>query len=114
MCKNKIPYMHAPCSNCPFRNDKGGIKHLGKKRAEEILNQLPTDGFVCHKTVDYSKRQGDDDLGRRQCGGALILSQKTNTSNVFLNLFESMYGEMPLSGKDLIVDSLKEFIDNQS
>lgn len=77
MSKDNIPYMKSPCGNCPFRKDSKGIK-LNKERAEEIYIQNQTDGFVCHKTVDYSKINNDN-KNRQQCAGALILAKKTNT-----------------------------------
>lgn len=111
----KVPYMNSPCSNCPFRKDSNGIKFLGKKRAQEISKHNITDGFVCHKTVDYSKQDGEEDSTRKQCAGALIIAKKTKTPQPFLNLYQDLFRvDMKLNNEDLIVDSYEEFINIQS
>jgi hypothetical protein len=113
--KENVPYMKKPCGNCPFRKDSAGIKCLGKKRAQEISKQNMTDGFVCHKTVDYSKENGEIDSTRKQCAGALILAKKTKSPQPFLDLYEGMFKvEMELNNKDVIVDTYEEFINIQS
>lgn len=99
-------YMRSACENCPFRKDEQGIQHLGKKRAEQIARDNHTDGFVCHKTT-YGKKV------KRQCAGALILAKKTETRQPFLDMYESMFGEMELLNQDMIVDSEQEFISKQ-
>ena len=110
MPKDNIPYMKSPCDNCPFRKDSKGIK-LSKERAEEISLQNEQDGFVCHKTVDYSIPKGDDDLNRKQCAGALILAVKTNTYQPFRELYLRIFRkELDLHGQDLIVDNYEDFI----
>ena len=110
----KVPYMKKPCENCPFRKDSTGVKFLGRERAEEISLQNQQKGFVCHKTVDYSKGEKDDGGNRRQCAGALILAQKTGSGQPFLQVYEYMYGEMELLDKEVIVDTYEEFINIQS
>jgi hypothetical protein len=110
----KVPYMKKPCENCPFRKDSTGIKFLGKERAEEISLQNQQEGFVCHKTVDYSKGRDDDGGQRRQCAGALILAQKTGSRQPFLQAYEYLVGEMELFDKDVIADTYEEFIKIQS
>lgn len=103
----KIPYQKSPCKECPFRKS-GGVSHLGKKRAEEIIIQNENLGFVCHKTTNGKTEE------RRQCAGAMILARKEYQKQPFLNLYESMFGEMDLRNEDEIVDSYEEFINNQS
>ncbi len=105
--------MKSPCSECPFLKE-AGVGCLGKARAEEIVNDLPTDGFVCHKTVDYSLEEGGEDINRKQCGGALIFSEKTDTPNIFLSTWKLFRGEMELKNKDLVVNSKEEFIKKQN
>lgn len=108
-------YMHKPCGNCPFRKDLKGISTLGNKRAKEIVEQNKVDGFVCHKTVDYSLDNGEVDRKRKQCAGAMILARKTNSPQPFLNLYEFHFNtKIDLKGDDLIVDSEDEFIEKQS
>ena len=115
MNKENVPFMRKPCGNYPFRKDSKGIKCLGKKRAEEIVEQNQIDGFVCHKTVDYSKEDGELDNTRKQCAGAMILAKKVGSSQPFVNLYESIFNEeIPLSNKEVIVDSYEEFINIQS
>lgn len=115
MNKENVPFMRKPCGNYPFRKDSKGIKCLGKKRAEEIVEQNQINGFVCHKTVDYSKQDGELDNTRKQCAGALILAKKTKSPQPFLDLYESMFKvEMELNNKDVIVDTYEEFINIQS
>lgn len=106
--------MKSPCPDCPFRK-QNGINCLGKKRAEEITQQIPEYGFVCHKTVDYSKEDGEEDRNRKQCAVSMILSIKTNTPNPFIQLHERLIGVKPeLLNQDLIVDSFDEFIKLQT
>lgn len=104
--------MTKPCSNCPFLK-KDGIDTLGKDRAEAILQQNKVDGFVCHKTVNYSKNVEEIDLKRKQCAGAMILAKKLGTPQPFLNLYEDMFGEMNLEDKHKVVNTEQEFIDIQ-
>lgn len=115
MNKSEVPFMRKPCGNCPFRKDSKGLKHLGRKRAEGIAIQSQEDGFVCHKTVDYSIEQGQMDSGRKQCAGSLILAKKTKSSQPFMEMYESMFDEeMTFDNMDLIVDTYEEFIKIQS
>lgn len=115
MNKKEVPYMRKPCGNCPFRKDSNGINCLGKKRAEEIKIQNMTDGFVCHKTVDYSLEDGQVDSSRKQCAGAMILAKKTKTPQPFIELYEAVFSEdIELSNQDIVVDTYEEFINIQS
>ena len=99
-----------PCNQCPFLKKDGII--LNKERAQEIIEQVQNDGFVCHKTVDYSIEQGQPDSKRKQCGGSLILSIKEDLPNPFIRLHRILHkGSFPeLSGQELIADTVDEFI----
>jgi len=101
------------CDQCPFRKE-GGVGHLGAKRAKEIIDQNKTEGFVCHKTVDYDKEQGEIDPQRRQCAGAMILAQKTKSGQPYIQLHLALLGKLKLSGQELVVDTEEEFIKKQS
>ncbi len=107
-------YMKKPCGNCPFRKDLKGISTLGSKRAKDIIEQNKVDGFVCHKTVDYSLENGELDRKRKQCAGAMILAKKINSPQPFVNLYEKMFGEIDLQNQEIIVDTENEFIEKQS
>ena len=105
-------YMKSPCSNCPFLKSDDAVM-LSKRRASEILEDNKQHTFICHKTVDYSGEKDDDGRSRKQCAGALILAKKTKSSQPFLNLYESMFGEMELKNSHLVVDTENEFIEKQ-
>ena len=107
--KDKVDklYMHSPCGNCPFKKSEKGISRLGKKRAEGIIKDNYTEGFICHKTANGKTQE------RKQCSGALIIARKLNTPQPFLNMYESMFGEMELNNEQSIVDSESEFISKQ-
>lgn len=63
----KLPYMKAPCRDCPFRKDtlKGW---LGVDRMIELL---AADSFVCHKKTSM------------QCAGHMLMNGQ---KNAFVNL----------------------------
>jgi len=105
-------YMKSPCSNCPFLKSDNAVI-LSKDRAKEIVEQNKVDGFICHKTVDYSGEKDVDGRSRKQCAGALILAKKTKSNQPFLNLYESMFGEMELKNQDLVIDNENQFIEKQ-
>lgn len=93
----KLPYMNAPCSDCPFRKDslQGW---LGKKRMTSILQ---SHSFVCHKTTNKT------DSDRRQCAGHMIIK---GDENKFVYLAKRLRIPLDLRGKDLIFESEQECI----
>jgi hypothetical protein len=79
-----------PCSNCPFRKDKGRLFGLDRSRLIEITNGL---AFQCHKTVDYDKfddpegRQGDKP---QQCAGLMTLLHRAGRPNAIMQVAERL------------------------
>ena len=105
-------YIKSPCSNCPFLKSDDAVM-LSKDRAKEIIEDSKNETFICHKTVDYSGEKDVDGRSRKQCAGALILAKKTKSKHPFLNLYESMFGEMELKNQDLVADNENQFIEKQ-
>lgn len=99
----KLPNCKTPCNACPFRKDtrKGW---LGSQRMTEILE---ADTFVCHKSVDYSIEDADEDRNRLQCAGHMIIKGEENT---FVRTANIMGIETELKGADLVFDSKEECI----
>lgn len=96
---SKLPYMKAPCANCPFRKDslKGW---LGAERMEEILD---AQSFTCHKTGGGDKT--DEDL--RQCAGHMHLKAEEND---FVLLAQIQRRDLALEGRDLLFDDEEDCI----
>jgi len=90
----KLPYMPAPCSNCPMRKD-APAGWLGKERMQEILE---ADSFVCHKTAYGADEQ------KRQCAGHIHLKQRGN-------LF---YRMALMIGRKLIISNSSVLHENES
>lgn len=101
----KLPNVKKPCKNCPFRKDsqKGW---LGKERAEEISK---AETFVCHKTVDYTEENNQDN--RLQCAGFMIMKKE---ESLFYTLAKRLKIKLELTGEELIFKSKKEFIKHHS
>lgn len=94
---HKLPYMSAPCADCPFRKDNPR-GWLGTKRMTGILK---ADSFVCHKTT----QKGPE--GRRQCAGHMIIK---GDSNRFVRLANRLIIPLDLRGRDLIFENEKDCI----
>ncbi len=94
---SKLPYMNAPCADCPFRKDSLD-GWLGEKRMTGILQ---SDSFVCHKTTH---KEMDD---RRQCAGHMIIK---GDNNHFVRLANRLRIPLDLRGKDLIFESERDCI----
>lgn len=105
MKKDKLPYKRKPCSNCPFRKDSQR-GWLGASRMTEIIKQ---DSFVCHKTVDYSKEENEDDPNRLQCAGHMLLLEN---NNMFVRLARALRQKLNLSGRELVFNNVKECINH--
>lgn len=113
MKKEDVPYLSKPCNQCPFRKDNKGIKFLGENKANEILKQNKTIGFICHKTAS-TEIDNNPSEKRRQCAGALILAKKENTFQPFSDLYKKCFKEdIPLFDEHLIVDTSEEFVNQQ-
>jgi hypothetical protein len=86
-----------PCKDCPFRTDIRPF--LTTARAEEIAETLLSGGtFACHKTVDYSGDDEDEDgfsegqvTGQSQhCAGAMIMLEKMEMPNQMMRIAERL------------------------
>lgn len=98
----KMTRMLRPCSECPFRTDRG--LYLSAARAEEIANALLSDrSFACHKTTSYGdvdvdgggegegdvESEGDVDTSQASfCAGALgtMVNGQQHFNNVLVRL----------------------------
>jgi len=94
---HKLPYMNAPCADCPFRKDSPQ-GWLGAKRMTDILQ---SDSFVCHKTTQNEMED------RRQCAGHMIIK---GDSNGFVRLANRLRIPLHLRGQDLIFEKEKDCI----
>lgn len=105
-----------PCSNCPFRADI--VFPLGRERAAEIAESLDEGTFPCHKTVDYSLDDLQDQLneGTQHCAGAAIMRLKMGRPGRLLQIAERL-GLCDLSTYDLsapVFQSPAEFVERRS
>jgi len=73
-----------PCTNCPFRKDKGGLFALHPDRLAEIMT---APAFQCHKTVDYDADY-DDRAGDRpqQCAGLMAVLHREGRPNQIMQI----------------------------
>src|SRR5690606_17867909 len=88
-----LPYMKAPCGNCPFRKDvmKGW---LGADRAREIVE---CDNFVCHKK------------NQMQCAGHMHVAR----TNIFVTLVINLYKIVPpIKNVGVLFESSEDFINH--
>ncbi len=94
--KQEIPYMKAPCSNCPFK--KTALKGwLGRERAEDIVN---AEGFICHKTIGKKEKQ---------CSGHM---QVAKGRNMLVRMSMIFGDELELSNGDSLFDNADDFINH--
>lgn len=99
MSFDKLPFMPAPCDNCPFRKDtKKGW--LGAERMQEILD---TDSFVCHKTAYGEDKQ------KRQCAGHIAIKGK---GNAFYRMALAFGRKLKIINRHLIFDTEKECVNH--
>lgn len=85
--------LKAPCSNCPFRNDRGPFG-LDVKTVREILgggegrDYFPAPSFACHKTVDYDRRASGrgPSPDEQHCAGVAIILHRERRLNDALQL----------------------------
>lgn len=91
----KLPHVKKPCRDCPFRKDvmEGW---LGEERMAEIV---AADSFVCHKKTDY------------QCAGHMLLR---GNRNAFVSLAKRMNITLPLSGQNLVFESVDACIEHHA
>ena len=93
------PYrLTKPCANCPFRTDIRPYLH--PERVDEIEAALVRSEFHCHKTVDYSSVEENDDgeldmdgrdsTGEAHCAGALILLEKLERPSQMMRIAERL------------------------
>lgn len=80
---NDLPYMKAPCAQCPFKKS-AREGWLGADRMKEILD---ADSFTCHKNAD------------KQCAGHMIIKGDANT---FVDLANRLGFKLTLKGSDMI------------
>jgi hypothetical protein len=114
-----------PCSNCPFRSD---IKpFLRRGRGEEIADVLRRGGtFACHKTVDHSDDESDDDIDatldrmrgapeESHCAGALIVTERDSGPNQMhrIAMRLGMYDPDKLDRNAPVFENLDEFAEAQ-
>lgn len=89
-----------PCANCPFRTDVR--PYLRRGRVLEIRRALldRDQTFSCHKTVDWTREEDEEDDGRpaarhcrndeQHCAGALILLEKLDQPNQLMRIMERL------------------------
>lgn len=97
----KLPYMKAPCSNCPFRKDtmKGW---LGRERMKGILE---SGSFTCHKTTG----RRDEDL--KQCAGHMLM---LGEDSAFVQVAKRFGTPVQLKDHDRVFESKQQCIDHHS
>jgi len=78
-----------PCANCPFRKGQGEKYQLSPKRLKEIER---AEGFLCHKTVDYSKPGARGRKNSRQCAGFMSVMQHEWGGSPMMQLAQRMMG----------------------
>lgn len=84
-----------PCTSCPFRRGQGELFRLNKDRLSEIVG---APAFQCHKTVDYTGDDEDDDgnpisrAGDRpqQCAGLMALLRNVGIPNQIMQVAERL------------------------
>lgn len=85
-----------PCIDCPFRKGVGETFQLNRERLDEIFNAV---AFQCHKTVDYSVEDGEDENGNpvlvdrsgdhpQQCAGPMSLLSREGRENQIMQVGE--------------------------
>lgn len=89
----KLPNVHKPCKDCPFRKDsfKGW---LGSERMKEILN---AESFVCHKKTTL------------QCAGHMLIKGQ---NNAFVHMASRLGLDTELSGREDVFDTEQDCIDH--
>lgn len=107
--------MTSPCDNCPFRTDV--VPYIRPERVREIEAGLVRAEFPCHKTVDYSQCEHDDEgshhiptAGEVHCAGALILLEKLERPSQMMRIAEriGMYDARKLDMNAPVYDSFDE------
>ncbi len=81
----------SPCAMCPFRRNMAERFQLHPERVEEILSAST---FPCHKTVDYSNDDYEDDgeitADSKQCAGFLILHEHEERPTQMMRIVERL------------------------
>lgn len=88
-----------PCQDCPFLIDRRFELH--PRRIDEIARALTVEDspFACHKTVDYSHEDTDDDGNEtrrppnpklQHCAGALIVLERKGLRNQWAQISARM------------------------
>lgn len=96
----RLPYVKAPCPDCPFRKDtlKGW---LGRERMAGILEDT---SFTCHKT-------GKEGKELKQCAGHMLIK---GDANEFVWLSKAFNKPVTLTGRELVFDTPADCIDHHS
>lgn len=80
-----------PCPSCPFVKANKFPLHPARVRELAENAAFIFGGFTCHKTIDYSERDTDDDgniiepvydPNERECAGHLYLKHRVNGETV--------------------------------
>lgn len=108
------PIVIQPCPDCPFRKDVFGF--LGRFRAEQIAESIGFLGqsFTCHKSNDYNSETGEAVITERSrhCAGAALLLEKEGKLNQPMQVAIRLGCYNQPIGKELVFDSLVEFIEH--
>ncbi len=107
--------MRKPCNNCPFLIGQNYALH--PQKVDNILRDIQGDeGFVCHKTVDYSNDwTGEIRLSSRVCFGAALFLEQIQPGGCFSNTtfrLSAMAGDFEpedLRQDDSVYSSIEDF-----
>lgn len=118
--------LRRPCKDCPFRSDR--FAFLTPARAKDIGAAVAhkDQTFTCHKTIDYSLWDEEDDPegenrgrgeGEQMCAGALLFIENVNPGgNYMVRLAQAvgLYDPTKLRRDVPVFATLKAFIKAQS
>jgi len=83
-----------PCSDCPFRKGNGERFALPDERIAGIVR---ADAFQCHKTVDYSIDDADENAAvlrqgdkPQQCAGIMAILHREGLENQIMQVAERL------------------------
>lgn len=120
--------LRKPCKDCPFRNDIRPFIH--PERAAEIARGVLEEDltFTCHKTISGENTDEDEYAYEedptaevsyvpgpqdQMCAGALVLIQKTGSSNQMVQLAErfGMWDPSKLDMDSPVYESARDMVE---